>query len=120
MPRTEKSNMMLSKLIADLKKTAHENKAPIWKDIAKRLSKPRRSLAEVNVGRLARHTEKNQVVVIPGKLLGVGDLDFPLTVGALSFSESAKQKIHRAGGTSLSIGELADRHPSGKGVRIIG
>ncbi len=119
MPTAEKSNKVLIRLIADLKKKAHDNKAPIWKDIANRLSKPNKSWAEVNIRSLAQHTKKNDVIVVPGKLLGVGNLDFPVTVAALSFSGSAKDKIKRAGGKSLSINELVDKHPSGKGVRII-
>ena len=119
MPKAEKSNQVLIKLITDLKKKAHENKAPIWKDIANRLSKPTRSWAEVNIRNLAQHTKKNDVVVVPGKLLGTGNLDFPVTVAAISFSGSAKDKIKKAGGTSLSIKELVNKHPSGKGVRII-
>ena len=119
MPKAEKSNKVLIRLIADLKKKAHENEAPIWKDIANRLSKPNRSWAEVNIIGLAQHTKKNDVVVVPGKLLGTGSLDFPLTVAAFSFSGSAIDKIKRAGGTSFSINELVDKYPSGKGVRII-
>jgi large subunit ribosomal protein L18e len=119
LPKAEKSNQVLIKLIEDLKKRAHENKAPIWKDIAHRLSKPNRSWPEVNIGSLARHTKKNDVVVVPGKLLGTGSLDFPVTVAAISFSGTAKDKIKSAGGKSLSIYELVDKHPSGKGVRII-
>jgi large subunit ribosomal protein L18e len=119
LPTAEKSNKVLVRLIADLKRKAHENKAPIWKDIANRLSKPDRSWAEVNIRSLAQHTKKNDVVVVPGKLLGVGSLDFPLTVAAFSFSGSAADKIKNAGGKSLSISELVDKHPSGKGVRII-
>jgi len=118
-PKAEKSNQVLVQLIADLKKRAHENEAPIWKDIANRLSKPNRSFAQVNISSLARHAKKNDVIVVPGKVLGVGSLEYPVTVGALSFSGSAEDKIKKAGGTSLSIKEMVNKYPSGKGVRII-
>lgn len=120
MRSTRKTNQALTSLISDLKKKAYENKAPIWKDIARRLERPAQSWSEVNIRRLAQHTKKNDVVIVPGKLLGSGNVDFPVTVAAFSFSESAKNKIAKAGGKSLTIQDLVDKYPSGKGVRIIG
>lgn len=120
MPRQAKTNKMLKKLIADLKRSAYEHKAPIWKDIAKRLEKPIKSRPEVNIKRLAEYSKKNDTVIVPGKVLGNGSLSVPITVAAYSFSESARTKIRRAGGKSISISELVKRNPSGKGIRIIG
>jgi large subunit ribosomal protein L18e len=111
---------MLIALITELKKKAYENKAPIYKDLACRLEKPARSWAEVNISKLATYTKKGDIVVIPGKLLGSGELKVPITVAAFSFSESAKKKIKSAGGRSISITELVEKRPHGKGIRIIG
>ncbi|MEE9150903.1 MAG: 50S ribosomal protein L18e [Thermoplasmata archaeon] len=120
MPQRKKTNEMLTKLIADLKKQAYKNDAPIWKDIAKRLEKPGKSWAEVNLRRLVKYTKKGDTVIVPGKLLGSGELNAPITVAAYSFSESAKKKIQSSGGTSISISELVKRNPKGKNIRIIG
>ena len=59
------------------------------------------------------------MVIIPGKLLGSGDVIKPFTVAAFRFSEKAKEKIHNAGGTCLSIEELIERNPKGTNVRIM-
>ena len=83
---------MLITLISELKKKAYENKAPIYKDIACRLEKPARSWAEVNIHRLATYTKKGDIVVIPGKLLGSGELKVPITVAAFNFSASVTAK----------------------------
>jgi len=107
-------------MITYLKKKAHENDAPIWKDIAKRLEKPSKSWAEVNIRRLSRYAKKGDTVIVPGKLLGSGELSVPITVAAYSFSGSAKTKIKNSGGTSVSIPELVKMNPKGKDVRIIG
>ena len=120
MRRLRKNNEALIRLIVDLKKSAHENDAPIWKDVAKRLERPSKSWAEVNIRRLAKHVKKNDTVIIPGKLLGSGNLDAAITVAAYSFSESAKKKIQDAGGKSILIPELVKMNPKGKGIRIIG
>lgn len=120
MPNGKKTNDILIALIAELKKKAHENKAPIWKDLAKRLEKPNSSWAKVNLSHLAKYSDKGDTVVIPGKLLGAGDLTYPVTVAAFSFSESAKNKVEKAGGRGISIPELIDKNPKGTGIRIIG
>ncbi len=120
MQRLRKTNDMLISLVSELKKKAHENKAPIWRDIALRLEKPARSWAEVNLSRLAAYVKKDEYVVIPGKVLGAGELEIPITVAAFSFSDSARRKIKNAGGRSISIRKLVEIKPNGKGVRIIG
>lgn len=120
MPTRKKTNELLVSLIAELKTQAYENQAPIWKDIAKRLEKPNSSWAEVNIRRLAEYSKKGDSVIVPGKLLGDGELAVPITVAAYSFSESAKKKIESAGGKGISITELVNINPKGKGIRIIG
>ena len=57
---------------------------------------------------------------MPGTVLGNGEVTKKLTVAALRFSGSARQKIEKAGGSCLSISEVAEKHAKGMGVRIIG
>jgi len=60
------------------------------------------------------------VAVIPGKALGAGIIDHPVTVAAFNFSEKAKRKIEAAGGKCLTIEELAEANPKGSNVKILG
>lgn len=120
MKKTKKTNPELTKLIQFLKKQGRENKANIWRDIAEDLSKPRRKSIAVNLSRLNRYTQKNETVVVPGKVLGAGKITHPITVAAFVFSETAKEKIKAAKGKSLSIFELVEKNPSGSNVKIIG
>jgi large subunit ribosomal protein L18e len=119
-PTRKKTNEMLISLIADLKKASYDNKAPIWKDIARRLEKPSSSWAEVNIRHITENSKANDVVLVPGKLLGSGELTEPVTVAAYSTSESAGKKVVESGGKSISIRELVKLHPKGTDVKIIG
>ncbi len=92
----------------------------VWKDIAWRITRPRQRLAEVNIGKINAMTEKGDTIVVPGKVLGNGDIDHPVTVGAVWFSNTAKEKIEKAGGKCLSLEEIAEKNPEGKKVKIIG
>jgi len=74
----------------------------------------------VNLSRLNRYTEKGDVVVVPGKVLGAGRLDHPISVAAFAFSELAREKIKKARGKCLTIPKLVEENPTGSNVKIIG
>ncbi|MCK5150786.1 MAG: uL15 family ribosomal protein, partial [Candidatus Thorarchaeota archaeon] len=59
------------------------------------------------------------VVVIPGKVLGSGNLPHKVTVAALNASASARSVIVGAGGSLITINELLSKQPKGKGILII-
>ncbi len=118
--KTKKTNVLLVDLVGLLKKESHKNAAPIWRDIAKRLERSRRLWSEVNVGHLTRVCEDGETIVVPGKLLGAGEIDKKLTVAAFDFSSSAELKIKEAGGKTITIEELVKANPKGSGVRIMG
>lgn len=115
-----KSNAELVKLIDELKKTSYEHKAKIWKTVAVKLEKPLRNMAEVNLSRIERNAKNNETVIIPGKVLGSGDVNKPLTVAAFSFSDNAKKKILGAKGKVFTIRELMEKNPKGSNIRIMG
>ena len=119
MKRTGPTNIVLRKTIRELKKYARKYNAPIWADIAERLSKPRRQRIVVNVSKINRYTKEGDVVVVPGKVLGAGRIDHPVTVAAIAFSESALQKIKEAGGRVLHILQLVEENNKGSNVKII-
>jgi large subunit ribosomal protein L18e len=114
-----KENPELARVIIDLKKAAKAHKAPVWRAVADRLSRPRHQVFPLNVGHLERLAEPKETVVVPGKLLAQGHLTKPLTVGASSYSTEARSKVQAVGGTTLSIPELLKSHPDGKGVRLL-
>lgn len=114
-----KSNPNLERLIKDLRIASYEHKAPIWKDIALRLSRPRRLGAEVNVSKLDRIGKKGEVIVVPGKILGSGSITKALNVAAFKTSKEAKDKIEKAGGRIMAIEELMTENPKGSYVRIV-
>lgn len=115
---TRKTNPRIVSLILTLKERANGDSAPIWKDIAKRLEAPSRNYAAVNISKINRHTAEGDVLLVPGKVLGAGLLDHPVTVAAVTFSESAVEKITEAGGKCLSLEEIMEANPKGSGIRI--
>jgi large subunit ribosomal protein L18e len=114
------TNPELIETIQFLKKQSKENRAGIWISVAELLAKSRRKRISVNISRLNRYTEKNEIVVVPGKVLGAGEIDHPITVAAFAFSQKAKEKIKKARGKCLSIFELVKKNPKGSNIKMIG
>ena len=106
--------------IWSLRNAFRKNKAPIWRALQEELSGPRANRREINIGRLAEITKADEVVVVPGKVLGTGSLGHKLTVSAFSISQTAARKITDSGGKVVTFDDLIEKHPDGKGVRIIG
>ena len=113
-----KSNPRLSSLIADLKSAAREGDGDVWSDVAERLEKPRRTHAEVNLGRIERYAREDETVVVPGKVLGSGVLQKDVTVAAVDFSATAERKIDQVG-ESLGLEQALEQNPDGSNVRVI-
>ncbi|MFB6169746.1 MAG: 50S ribosomal protein L18e [Haloarculaceae archaeon] len=113
-----KTNPRLTSLIADLKSAARDSGAAVWSDVAERLEKPRRTHAEVNLGRIERYAREDETVVVPGKVLGSGVLNKEVTVAAVDFSATAETKIEQVGET-MKLEQALEQNPDGTGVRVI-
>jgi large subunit ribosomal protein L18e len=120
MKKARTTNPELINLTRFLKKQSKESEAEIWRDVAERLLKPRRKRLSVNLSRLDRHTQTKEMVVVPGKVLGAGEISHPITIAAFAFSEIADKKIKAAKGKIVSFSELIKKNPKGTNVRIIG
>lgn len=114
------ANSLIQSNIWTVRKAFKKTKAPIWRALERELSRPRKNRREVNIGTLADKTGDGQVVVIPGKILGSGEIGHKLTVCTVTISQAAAKKIRACGGKIVSLGDLAEQYPDGKGVRVIG
>jgi large subunit ribosomal protein L18e len=119
MRKVKSTNPELLAVIRSLRKNAQENDARIWLDVAERLASSRRRRVGVNLSRLSRHTKAKESVVVPGKVLGAGNLEHSVSVAAFSFSDQARAKISKAKGKCLSILDLLESNPEGSNVRIL-
>lgn len=118
--RTGTTNPILFNLIMELKKRSREQSVNLWRRIANDLAKPTRQRRVVNLSSISRYTKENETIVVPGKVLGAGNLNHKLTISAFQFSNGAKEKIEKAGAKVVPLLELSKENPTGRGVRIIG
>jgi large subunit ribosomal protein L18e len=113
-----KTNPRLEGLVAELKSTARSGGSDVWSDVAQRLEAPRRTHAEVNLGRIERYAREDETVVVPGKVLGSGALTKEVTVAAVDFSGTARTKVEQAG-EALPLEQALERNPDGTNVRVM-
>lgn len=116
----KKTNLVLRNMVEMLLKYSREYNANIWRAVAEELLKSRRRRRAINISRINRYTNPGDCVVVPGKVLGAGTLEHPVTIAALGFSKTALEKIQRAGGKAISIFDLLRENPRGSDVKIIG
>lgn len=113
------SNPVLRNLIKRLRKKDKSANSSVWADLADRLSRSNRNRAEVNISQINRHTKEGSTAVVPGKVLGSGRLEHPVTVAAFSFSKRAEKRIQKADGEAISIDELLSENPEGENIKIM-
>jgi len=114
------TNQVVIQMVKELKQASTKNDAPIWLKLAKLAMKTSSSKRVVNLTRINDVTKEGEVIVVPGKILGTGNVSHKITLSSFSISNSAAKKITESGGNIISFKEMIEKFPAGKGVRIIG
>ena len=107
-------------MIKDLKQASKKNEAPIWSRLAKLAIKPSSSRRVVNLTRINKITKDNDVLFVPGKVLGTGNMSHKITLSSFSMSTTAAKKIIQTGGKIMTYSDMIEKYPTGKGVMIFG
>ncbi len=110
MKATGPTKLETRKLAAELEKHAKKTKQKIFLVLSREIGKPRRLRAAVNLRKLGKLAQANakKVLVVPGKVLSLGNATAGMQVAAFSFSIEAKKKILEAKGKAISLKELAE------------
>ena len=83
----KKTDSELAEAIYLAKKSNHE--------LAAAISVPTRNQAKVNIDKIAKSGK--EVLIVPGKVLSLGEIDKKVKVYALRFSAVASEKLKKAG-----------------------
>jgi len=118
--RQGKTSSELLTTIEELRRVSRDKQAPVWKAVANRLEAPSRNWAEVSLEHASANLKEGEVGVVPGRVLGNGRARRGLALAAYGFSKTAREKLTAAGGSALTLSELAASNPKGAGIRILG
>ncbi len=114
------TNQVVLRLSNDLRKASKKNDAPIWARLADLAVKPTVARRTVNLTKIDQVTKDNDTIIVPGKVLGTGNLSHKVTIASFSVSDTAAKKVIESGSSLMKISELVEKFPTGKGVTIIG
>ncbi len=90
-----------------------------WVEVAGILSGPTRKRININLEKVDKEAEEGKTVVVPGKVLSLGEITKKIKIAALGFSEKAKEKLLKSNSEVLSIIEEIKKNPEAKGVIIL-
>jgi len=107
-------------MVKDLKQASKKNEAPIWSKLADLALKPSSSKRTINLTRINRITKESDILFVPGKVLGTGNLSHKITLSSFSISTTAANKIIQSGGNIMTYSDMIKKFPTGKGVIIFG
>ena len=113
-------NQIVLHMIKDLKQASKKNEAPIWSKLADLAIKKSSSKRVVNLTRINKITKENDILFVPGKVLGTGNISHKITLSSFSISVTARNKIIKSGGNIMAYSDMIKKFPTGKGVIIFG
>lgn len=106
-------------IVAQTIRTAVKEAA--WFPLAKRLSGAARGFSSYNLSSISsmKGVKDGSIVIVPGKVLGQGQIDKKIQIAALSFSASAVEKLAKAKVQTSSILDQITKNPKAQGVVLL-
>ncbi len=90
-----------------------------WLEISDKISRPRRTNISLNLRDINEQAKDGDRIIIPGKVLSSGEIDKKVSISALKFSNSAKEKLKKAGIKISTILEEVKSNPKGENIKIL-
>ncbi len=90
-----------------------------WLKVASILTGSKRKKVNKNINAIEKETKEGETIVIPGKVLSMGESKKKIKIVALSFSEKAKEKLLSSKCQLSSILEEIKSNPDAKGIKIL-
>jgi large subunit ribosomal protein L18e len=115
-----KDNIELQGLIGELKKQSSVQKVKLWNRLASDLSGPTRQRRVVNLYKIDKLAKDDETIIVPGKVLGTGEITRKISIAAFTFSGSALEKLKQGKCKVMTINQILAENPKGKKVRILG
>ncbi len=97
----------------------HAKKNSKWLKVGHLISTPRRKQSDINLNEIDKIAKDNETIIIPGKVLGNGEVSKKIRIVALYFSASALEKLKKSKVESTNILEEIKKNPEAKNIRII-
>jgi large subunit ribosomal protein L18e len=88
-------------------------------EISNLISRPKRKEIKINLEIIESETKEGDTVVVPGAVLGKGDITKKIRVCALKFSKTALEKLKKSKSETVTILEEVKKNPEAKGIKLL-
>ena len=109
----KKTNKELVETIIKAKKKSN------WLKVADKISTTKINQKSLNLDEIDKKASENDVIVIPGKVLGTGKVSKKIKIVALNFSESAKDKLTKDKIEFSTIDKEIKENPEAKKIKLL-
>lgn len=113
----DKARRKTNPTLADAIKNARKNKS--WVKLAHVLSGASRKHASINLEQIDKQTKAGDTILVPGKILGSGDITKKIKICALGISASALSKLKASKSEFITIGEEIKSNAKAEGIKVI-
>ena len=90
-----------------------------WLEIAHILSGSSRNKIQINLNKIDKNSKQGELIIIPGKILSLGELTKKVKVVGLNFSEKAQEKLKKAGCEVILLKDEIKKNKDAKGIKIL-
>ena len=94
-------------------------KTPAWNKYARLLSQSTRKHSSVNLEEIDRQTSMGDTVLVPGKVLSVGEITKRIKICSFGISKEAVERLSKTRSEWISILDEIKKNPKAEGVKII-
>ncbi len=112
---SKKTNSFLVETIILAKK----QKAAKWVEIANLLALPRRQQIIKNLDEIEKQCKEGDTIIVPGKVLGKGDVSKRIRISAFSYSQEAREKLKAKKSEIVSIADEIKKNPKAEGIKVL-
>jgi large subunit ribosomal protein L18e len=114
-----KTNIQLKSLVTELRKLSNQENKKLWAKVAEEFQKPTRNSRSINLNKINHLTKENDIVIVPGKVLGNGELQHKITIAAFKISSQAHEKLKESKSEFYFLDDFIKNNPKVKNVRIL-
>ncbi len=94
-------------------------KNPGWQKFAKVLSIPTRQQPSINLRDIDDNVSMGETVIIPGKVLSLGDITKKIKICSFGISQEALDKLKKTKSEWVHILDEMKKNPKAEGVKLI-
>ncbi len=94
-------------------------KNPAWNKYAKLLSQSTRKQSSLNLGEIDAKTTMGDTVLVPGRVLAVGEVTKKLRICSFGISKGAMENLKKTRSEWIHISDEIKKNPKAEGLKVL-